>query len=90
MTVSAQIKQIIETDFDPVHFEIINESHKHKGHVGDDGTGDTHFRLLVVSSRFDGIGRVDRNRLVNNAVKHLFSKGLHALSMKALSPEEYK
>ncbi|MDJ0847664.1 MAG: BolA family protein [Myxococcota bacterium] len=72
---------------DPV--EIIDESHLHAGHAGArDGGG--HYRALVVSERFAGLGRVERQRLVYGAVAAEMGSGIHALSMQALTPDEWK
>jgi BolA protein len=88
MNIEQAIQSIIEQEFSPVHFALINESYKHKGHAGDDGSGQTHFKLMVVSGAFDGLSRVDRQRLVNVALKDLFSSGLHALSVSLKAPSE--
>lgn len=88
MNIEQAIQSIIEREFSPVHFALINESYKHKGHAGDDGSGQTHFNLMVVSGAFDGLSRVDRQRLVNTALKDLFAVGLHALSVSLKAPSE--
>lgn len=90
MSIEKRIRQKIAENLEPEYFELINESHKHKGHVGDDGSGETHFNLMVVSLRFDECNRIQRHRLVYAAVEELFSCGLHALSITALTPSEYK
>jgi BolA protein len=90
MTISAQIRQAIEGNLFPEHFEVINESHKHVGHAGHDGSGESHFKLIIVSTHFEGYNRIARHRMVYDLLGPLFSKGLHALSLKTLSPSEYK
>jgi len=89
MSISKEIEDIIREKFAPEHFELINESDLHIGHAGHDGGGNSHFKLIVVSSVFGGYNRVQRHRLVNDALKPLFYKGLHALSLKIYSPDEY-
>jgi BolA protein len=89
MTIEEQIKQKIEEKFQPEFLELINESHKHKGHAGDDGSGQTHFKLLVVSNAFEGCNRMQRHRLVYSALKQLFDAGLHALSIEACTSAEH-
>ncbi|MCC6598239.1 MAG: BolA family transcriptional regulator [Alphaproteobacteria bacterium] len=84
------IKKEIQARFTPSHFELINESHKHHGHAGDDGSGQTHFKLLIVSSVFEGQGRVERQRGVNTALETAFSSGLHAINMKLFTPTEFE
>ena len=71
---------------DPV--EIVDESHLHAGHAGA-RSGGGHYRALVVSERFAGLGRVERQRLVYAAVASEMGGGIHALSMQALTPDEW-
>jgi BolA protein len=75
------IQEIIEREFPGDKYELINESHKHAGHAGDDGSGQTHFKLKVVSSRFEGLSRVDSQRLINGLLSPSFDLGLHAISL---------
>lgn len=83
------IRQAVESGLSPVRYELVNESGKHKGHAGDDGSGQTHFNLMVVSSVFEGQGRVARQRTVNALLSNAFSSGLHAISLRLLTPEEF-
>ena len=82
------IKRLVEENLNPVHFELINESYKHKGHAGDDGSGQTHYKLIVVSSVFENQSRVERQRHVMQVLKDAFFSGLHAISMKLSTPDE--
>lgn len=88
MNMDDLIEKSVCEALEPVRFELINESYKHVGHAGDDGSGQTHYKLMVVSPIFEGCGRVQRQRLVNNLLDGCFSNGLHAVSMKLLSPSE--
>ena len=72
----------------PSHLEVINDSHHHAGHMGDDGTGETHFRVEVETPQFEGLNRVARQRLVNQALAELLSTKIHALAIKARAPGE--
>lgn len=90
MTIEEEIKFVIERDFNPEHLEIMNESNKHAGHAGDNGTGQTHFQLLVVSKAFEGCNRMQRQQKVNDSLMFLFSKGLHAISMSLKTPGEFE
>lgn len=74
--------------FDPTHLEVINESAQHQGHMGDDGSGESHFRVVVESAAFAGLSRVARQRLVNQALADLLRDSVHALAMKTLAPGE--
>jgi len=63
--------------------EVIDEGWKHAGHGA---TG--HFALRVVSPRFEGVSRLDRNRMVFSALSEEMSGAIHALSVQALTPAE--
>ena len=89
MSISSEIERLIQEKFEPTHFELINESDLHKGHAGHDGSGDSHFKLIIVSNAFDACNRVQRSRLVYSVLNPLFEKGLHALSFDAMTPEEF-
>ena len=84
--IEAEITQRLH-DLAPLHMELHNDSHLHAGHVGNTGGG--HYRLLVVSEAFSGQGRLARQRLVKEKLHDLFPHRIHALSVKAASPEEY-
>jgi BolA family transcriptional regulator, general stress-responsive regulator len=73
---------------EPTRLEVINESHLHAGHRSSPGTGDSHFRLVVVSQKFTGLSRVARQRLVNQALASLIGTPIHALAMETLAPGE--
>ena len=90
MNVTTQIKEKIEKDFKPEHFEIINQSDKHIGHAGHDGSGESHFKLIVVSRVFCGYNRIQRHRMVNKALETLLPSKIHALSLSLHTPSEYK
>lgn len=72
----------------PSHLEVINDSHHHAGHMGDDGTGESHFTVIVESEQFVGLNRVARQRLVNQALADLLSSRIHALAIRARAPGE--
>ena len=72
----------------PSRLEVINDSHHHAGHMGDDGTGESHFTVIVESERFVGLNRVARQRLVNQTLADLLSSRIHALAIRARAPGE--
>ena len=88
MSVSDFIQTQIERELKPVSMKLTNDSGKHQGHAGDDGSGQTHYTLMVVSSAFEGMSRVERQRTVNTIINPAFSQGLHAISMKLFTPIE--
>jgi BolA protein len=89
MQIETLIKQQLEQNLTIQKMALINESHKHAGHAGDDGSGQTHFKLIVVSSDFEGCTRIERQRMVYDHLKQAFDSGLHALSLKLFTPDEY-
>ena len=72
----------------PSHLEVINDSHRHAGHMGDDGTGESHWAVVVESPAFAGLDRIARQRLVNQALADLLSSRIHALAIRARAPGE--
>ena len=71
----------------PEHLEILDESHKHAGHAGA-RSGGGHFKLIIVSNVFDGQGLLQRHRMVYDALGSAMQTDIHALTIKALTPEE--
>ena len=74
----------------PTRLELVDESASHAGHAGVAGrSGETHFRLAVVSEAFTGLSAVARHRLVYGALDEQFQAGpLHALNISAQTPAE--
>ena len=89
MSLADQIKQKLEKALEIDHIEVINESHKHAGHAGDDGSGESHFHLIVLSQSFVNQSRIQRQRTINTILKTELQNKIHALSMKLLTPQEY-
>lgn len=83
MTLADRIRAKITQAFNPEHIEVINESHLHKGHAGDDGTGETHYKLMIVSKTFKGKSRVERQKEIHKVLAHELSTQIHALSITA-------
>lgn len=72
----------------PVKLEIEDDSHKHAGHAGAAG-GAGHFNVTVVSPLFSGQGLLARHRMVYDALAPMMHSEIHALSIRALTPEEF-
>lgn len=84
-----KIKRKIETAFSPDLLEIRNDSDKHRGHAGDDGSGESHFHLTIVSDIFKDKTRIDRQRMVHTLLKTELNSGIHALALVLRTPEEH-
>jgi BolA protein len=86
MTIESKLREKVQQALFPEHLEIENESANHHR----DPNGETHFKLLIVSSKFEGKTRVDRQRMVQSLFEEERTKGLHALTMKTLTPSEWE
>ena len=73
---------------DPTRLVVTNDSHLHAGHLGDDGSGESHFTVAVEARAFEGLNRVARQRLVNHALADLLATRIHALAIRATAPGE--
>ena len=69
----------------PNHLEVTNESYKHNVPEG----SESHFKVVIVSSKFEGVNLVKRHQMVNTLLKEEFNNGLHALSIMAKTPEQW-
>ena len=74
--------------FAPESVRVVDESDQHKGHAGHRPGGQTHFRVYIVSRAFEGKSRVDRHRLINQALAQELQGGVHALAIHAAAPGE--
>jgi BolA protein len=88
MSVETTIRQKLMKAFEPVRLEVINESHLHSGHRSSPGTGESHFRVLIVAPVFAGKSRLERHRLVNQALATELNSVVHALALRICAPEE--
>jgi BolA protein len=80
-----QIIDLLTVAFSPTTLEVINDSTKHVGHAGSPGSGESHFRIYIVSEAFAGVKPVIRHRMVYEALTPTFAKGVHAVSIRAES-----
>ncbi|HEX8467088.1 MAG TPA: BolA family protein [Allosphingosinicella sp.] len=87
-SVAHEIEQRLRAALDPAHLVVTNDSARHRGHAGDDGSGESHFTVEVVAERFAGMSRVERQRAVNSALADLMKDRIHALAIKARAPGE--
>jgi BolA protein len=86
--VAAEIEKRLRAALSPERLAVIDDSAKHRGHAGHDSRGESHFTVEIVASAFSGKGRVQRHRLVNQALAPLLAERVHALAIVAKAPEE--
>ena len=82
MTVAEEIRARLQADFRPDHLEVINESSQHQGHAGDDGTGESHFRVVIRAAIFADQSRIARHRAVHKSVGADLTTRIHALALE--------
>jgi BolA protein len=83
-----RIRHTLEAAFPPARVQVQDDSHRHIGHAGARPEGETHYSVLVVSPAFAGMNRIARSRAAHAALEAEFGGGLHALSLRLLTPEE--
>ncbi|HWY60894.1 MAG TPA: BolA family protein [Rhizomicrobium sp.] len=88
MAVADTIRQKLAAAFAPEQLTVTDESARHAGHAGASPGGETHFDVRIVSGQFAGLTRVARQRRVYEVLDAEFRGGLHALSLKTLTPDE--
>ncbi len=82
-----RLEAALREAFHPELLEIEDESTRHRGHPGA-ADGGSHFRVVLVSSRFEGQTRLDRHRMVYDVLDELMGSEIHALALQALTPAE--
>ena len=86
--VAEEIERSLRVALTPERLAVIDDSEKHRGHSGHDARGESHFTVEIVAEAFAGRSRVDRHRLVNQALAGLLAERVHALAIKARAPGE--
>jgi BolA protein len=86
--VAEEIALILEQAFAPTRLEVINDSASHHGHAGHDGSGESHFTVEIESAAFNGVPRLQRQRMVNTALGDIPGQRVHALAIRAKAPGE--
>ena len=85
---ATEITHLLVDAFAPTRLEVINDSAAHSGHAGHDGSGESHFTVVIESPLFAGVSRVERQRRVNRALGDIPGQRVHALAIKASAPGE--
>lgn len=88
MTVAETLRRKLQDALAPSVLEIEDESAKHKGHAGWRPGGETHFRITVVATVFEGKSRVERQRMVYDVLRDELADRVHALALATRTPAE--
>jgi BolA protein len=88
MSVTGRVQEKLMIGLRPTRLDVVNESELHAGHRNSPGTGESHFRILIVSEAFSGKSRIERHRLVNDLLKDELAGGIHALALSTIAPGE--
>ncbi len=88
MPVRDIIAEKLTKAFAPDRIEVIDQSDQHAGHAGARPGGETHFSVHIVAQAFRGKSRLERHRMVNQALLSELKGGVHALAIRAAAPED--
>ena len=86
--VADEIERRLRAALDPARLAVLNDSAKHRGHAGDDGSGESHFTVEIEAACFAGMTRLERQRAVNAALGDLMRERIHAMAIRATAPGE--
>ncbi len=81
MSVADEIRARLADAFAPGHLDVVNESSRHRGHAGDDGSGESHFRVAIRAPAFGPMTRIERHRAVHAALGPELVGRIHALAL---------
>lgn len=88
LTMRERIATRLAAALSPETLDVLDESAQHAGHAGARPGGETHFRVRCRSAAFSGKTRIQRHRLVNDALAQEFAAGVHALALELKAPGE--
>ena len=88
MRVAQAIENKLSKELTPARLEIENDSARHHGHAGARPEGESHFNVTVVSAKFEGMSRIERQRLVYRLLAEEMKTDIHALALTTLTPAE--
>lgn len=86
--IASEIERLLHAAFAPAHLAVINDSARHHGHAGDDGSGELHFTVEIESAAFTGMNRLARQRAVIAALGDIVGQRVHAVAIRARAPGE--
>ncbi|PJI91355.1 BolA protein [Yoonia maricola] len=80
MTLETEIRDALGS-LSPQHLDVINESALHAGHSGDDGSGESHWRIVIKAASLDDMSRIARHRAIHTALGTDIIGRIHALAI---------
>lgn len=85
--IADEMTTLLTEAFAPTQLEIINDSAHHAGHSGDDGSGESHFTIVIEAEAFSSMNRLKRQRAVIAALGDIVGERVHAVAIKASAPQ---
>lgn len=85
-SVAREMEEKLRHEFAPTRLEIVNDSAKHAGHSGDDGSGESHFTIVIEAPAFADMTRLARQRAVIAALGDMVGERVHAVAIRASAP----
>jgi len=85
-SIADEMTSLLAEAFAPTKLEVINDSAQHSGHVGDDGSGESHFTIVIEAEAFANMSRLARQRAVIAALGDIVGERVHAVAIKAGIP----
>ncbi len=82
-----EMEKLLREALSPTRLEIVNDSANHHGHAGDDGSGESHFSVTIESEAFAEKSRLERQRMVIDALGDIVGQRVHAVAIRANLPE---
>ena len=86
MSMQAEIEARLSAELNPSYVQLVNESSNHNVPSG----SESHFKLVLVSDKFDGKNLLARHRLINSILKAELEGGIHALAMHTYTESEWR
>ena len=83
---ATEMEEKLREAFDPSRLEVVNDSAQHRGHAGDDGSGESHFTIVIEATAFADKSRLERQRMVNKALGDIVGERVHAVAIQASAP----
>jgi BolA family transcriptional regulator, general stress-responsive regulator len=86
--VADEMLRLLNSALSPTRISLVDDSEQHRGHGGHNPAGESHFSLAIESPDFTGKSRIERQRLIYEALGDLMKERVHALSIRATAPGE--